>query len=104
MQKVEKGSGEIEGVKKHVRIGFPPRTCFVIRYRLSVRSDFPETIAAVDRFITAGLERYLGSLAAFGAGGGVHLAFASERVVSVPLGFSGLPALRTAFRLVSVAF
>lgn len=49
-------------------------------------SDLAETIVAVNGFITAGLEGDFGGLAALGAGGRKHLAFADESA-AITLGF-----------------
>jgi hypothetical protein len=79
-------------------------------YVLPGWSYFAETIAAVNRFVTAGLEGDLGGLAALGASGGEHLpsgsvtAAATTAAAAKPLGLSSLTAFGTALGLVRIAF
>jgi hypothetical protein len=78
-------------------------------YDLPGWSYFAETIAAVNRFVTAGLEGDLGGLAALGASGGEHLpsgsvTAAATTAAAKPLGLSSLTAFGTALGLVRIAF
>jgi hypothetical protein len=91
-------------IKNHVRIGCPPRTWFKFGCYLPARADFSVAIAAINRFVTARLERNFCSFAAFGTGSREHLSFGPEGIVSVAFGFSGLAALGTALGLVGIAF
>jgi hypothetical protein len=66
-------------------------------------SDFAKTIAAVNRPVTAGFERYLGGLTALGAGYGEHLARSSvAATIAVTRSFPRLTAFRAALWLVRI--
>jgi hypothetical protein len=71
--------------------------------RLSGSSYFAVTIAAVNRFITARLERNFGTDTAFVTDSGEHLARGAI-AVSGAVSFPCLTAFGTTFRLVSIAF
>ncbi len=71
---------------------------------LPAGSGFAVTIAAVNRFVTTGLEGYFCGFAALGTGGGEHLTPGTGAGTAVTFGFSGLTTLRAPFGLVSVAF
>ena len=73
------------------------------RTGLSGGSSLTETIAAVDGFITAGLEGDFGGFTALGTGSGEHLAFAAESA-AVTFGLPCLTAFGTALWLIGVAF
>ena len=70
---------------------------------LSYRSDFAIAIAAVNRPITAGLERYFSFLATLGTDYGKHLAGSPITAAPETLAFPCLTARRTAFGLVGVS-
>ncbi len=67
-------------------------------------SGLAEAIAAVDRLITAGLERHFGGFAALSTGCREHLAFAAAESAAITLGLPCLTAFGTALRLVGVSF
>jgi hypothetical protein len=87
----------------HVR-GFFPISGRGLRLNLSTRAGFAEAIAAINRLITAGLERHLGAFTTGGAGGGKHLTRGSIAAVTVAFCLSGLAAFRAALGLIGVAF
>jgi hypothetical protein len=66
--------------------------------------DFAVTIAAVNWLITVWLKRDFGTFTALGTGRREHLARGSVTTVGVTLQFPGPAAIRTALRLVGVAF
>ena len=73
-----------------------------VKMALSVRSDFAVAFTTIDRSVFAGLERYFGVFATFGAYCGEHLASVSVATVSRTLSFPGLAAGETALGLVSI--
>lgn len=73
---------------------------------LLVRALLLEAIAAVDRLVTAWLERHLGRPAAAAAGRAEHLPLAAAVTRAIhaaagrTIGLAGLPAIRAAIRFV----
>jgi hypothetical protein len=71
---------------------------------LAVRPDFAEAFAAIYGPAFTGLEGYFGLFAALGADRRVHLARLAAATGTVPLGFSGLSAVRAPLGLIGVTF
>ena len=87
------------------RIIHPPACVFNTQKAvlLSVRPDFAEAFAAVNRASFTRLKRYLGVFTAFGANRWEHLA-CPKTAGTIPLGLPCLPATRTALGLIGIAF
>ena len=71
---------------------------------LSTRSNFSVAIAAINRSVTARLERDLGACTALGASRGEHLARGSITAICVAISLPCLTAFGTTLGLVGEAF
>src|SRR3990172_8407303 len=87
----------------HIRAGCPNPNVTRGMVFLPAGTHLAEAVAAVDRFIAAGLERDFRCLAALGASGREHLAGCSEAAGAGAFRFPRSAALGAALRLVSVA-